>query len=357
MSKPWVGEAELTQALSLLAGYRPPAASQVKKATQVALKYQNEYKMVVFELEKYLKRSSADDKLAGIFVMDAICRSPQTREKDVFGPRFASRMKQICACLHDMPRADKLAFSSIVDEWRRRGTFSATSLPSEGDFPPAPAGSDGPAVGAGSSTAAFLLQSSEGDPFVPASSYSYSSSLSSSLSASLSSSSAIATVATTTLAAAAAADEATTKAAAVRKPGQDKRKTVKLCPFREGSCPYAEKCRFAHDQHATWQESIGCKADKKRPLGVSASTASGGKTLIFGQNDALEKPKGRDVANPAFQLKEYPATHVEAQQQDLQKLKFARTKLDCTASIGSVAFSKVPSYLFQHLVAGGSSKK
>ena len=47
----------------------------------------------------------------------------------------------------------------------------------------------------------------------------------------------------------------------------------------------------------------------------------------------------------------YPVTHVDGQPRDVQKEKFARTKLDCAAAIGSATFSRVSAHLFGKLVA------
>lgn len=113
-SKSWVGEAELIEALNSLLGQNPPPSALVKKATQSALKFQNEYKMVVFEIEKFIKRAASDDKISGIFVMDAICRATQGKEKDTFCARFASRMKQICSNLQDIPPNDKVTSCSSM---------------------------------------------------------------------------------------------------------------------------------------------------------------------------------------------------------------------------------------------------
>lgn len=47
----------------------------------------------------------------------------------------------------------------------------------------------------------------------------------------------------------------------------------------------------------------------------------------------------------------YPVTHADGQPREVQKEKFARTKLDCAPAIGSATFSRVPAYLFGKLVA------
>ena len=104
----WAGEAELSAALVALSSGTASEPDLVKKAAQVSVKFQNEYKMVVFELEKFIKKSKAEDKLAGILVIDLICKIAQGKDKDVFCARFGTRLKQIFACLHDLSPEDKV---------------------------------------------------------------------------------------------------------------------------------------------------------------------------------------------------------------------------------------------------------
>ena len=104
----WKGESELSGALQALVGCQSPSPDLIKKASQTALKFQSEYKMVVFEVEKFVKRAVASDKLSGILVMDSICKSAHSKEKDVLCARFGSRMKQIFLSLQDIPPGDKV---------------------------------------------------------------------------------------------------------------------------------------------------------------------------------------------------------------------------------------------------------
>ena len=106
----WVGEAELVSILETLKGQGDPLPQElIKRVTTVAVKFQGEYKMVVFEVEKFIKRAVPSDKLSGMTVIEAICRTAQGKEKDLFCARFGLRMKQICACLHDIPSSDKVS--------------------------------------------------------------------------------------------------------------------------------------------------------------------------------------------------------------------------------------------------------
>jgi hypothetical protein len=84
----WVGEEEMFAALTSLCKSRPVAASKVKVAAKIALKYSNDYKMAVHSIESFIKKAAPMDKLCGVYVLDAICRQPKSQ---MFRERFAIR--------------------------------------------------------------------------------------------------------------------------------------------------------------------------------------------------------------------------------------------------------------------------
>lgn len=75
-------------ALSSLCKQRPVAASKVKVAAKIALKYSNDYKMAVHSIESFIRKAAPMDKLCGVYVLDAICRQPKSQ---MFRERFAIR--------------------------------------------------------------------------------------------------------------------------------------------------------------------------------------------------------------------------------------------------------------------------
>ena len=84
----WVGEEEMSSALLSLCKSRPVAASKVKVAAKIALKYSNDYKMAVHSIEGFIRKAAPSDKLCGVYVLDAICRQPKSQ---MFRERFAIR--------------------------------------------------------------------------------------------------------------------------------------------------------------------------------------------------------------------------------------------------------------------------
>ena len=81
----WVGEEEMSSALLSLC---KSAASKVKVAAEIALKYSNDYKMAVHSIEGFIRKANPGIKLCGVYVLDAICRQPKSQ---MFRERFAIR--------------------------------------------------------------------------------------------------------------------------------------------------------------------------------------------------------------------------------------------------------------------------
>jgi hypothetical protein len=92
----WVGEEEMSSALLSLCKQRPVAASKVKVAAKIALKYSNDYKMAVHSIEGFIRKAAPADKLCGVYVLDAICRQPKSQ---MFRERFAIRSSHISSMI------------------------------------------------------------------------------------------------------------------------------------------------------------------------------------------------------------------------------------------------------------------
>lgn len=102
--KGWSGEQEFTNALNDLNNAHPVPTSKVKVAVNVAMKYSNDFKMIVYDLEKWMKKSIISDRIAGIFVMDSICRGSRAqhrdKSKDLFSLRFLTRLTEILGLMN-----------------------------------------------------------------------------------------------------------------------------------------------------------------------------------------------------------------------------------------------------------------
>lgn len=132
MSKSWPGENEIQNCLIDLVG--DCSISKIKQLCSSCFKYQNEYKMVVFEVEKFIKKSSPEDRLAGLFGLDAICKASRSqfgKEKDIFSNRFALRLKDTLTHIdyNKLSDKEKSTVSRMFDEWRRKEMFGDVIIP------------------------------------------------------------------------------------------------------------------------------------------------------------------------------------------------------------------------------------
>ena len=114
-SKPWAGEEELQKALQDLCGQSSVSSVKVKHVVSLANKFSNDFKMVVYEIEKFVKKANSDDKLGCIYVIDALCRQ-HSKEKDIYAKRFSIRLKETFDYLRKLPSKDKV--------WQLMSNFS-----------------------------------------------------------------------------------------------------------------------------------------------------------------------------------------------------------------------------------------
>eukprot|EP01031_Cornospumella_fuschlensis_P038145 gene38145-46351_t len=201
MSKPqWAGEAELQGALQELCGVYPVPSSKIRQAVTVANKYCAEFKMVVYEIERFVKKAAAEDKIAGVFVMDSLCRQ-HSKERETFAKRFAVRLKDTTSFLLKVSAKDRSTFLRLLDEWQRKEVFPASSLQAVATLFGAQ-----PFAEPGSSSRPADSAERAGDSAEPL-------------------------------------GELAGRKRALE--GGAARPALRLCPFRDG-CPLAERCKFAH---------------------------------------------------------------------------------------------------------------
>ena len=88
----------------------------IHQCVATAFKLQKEFKLVVYAIEMFIKKSKVDDKLGGLFVLDALCRESRSRygkDKDVFSNRFKLRIKETITFLDRVSVKDKVRFYRI----------------------------------------------------------------------------------------------------------------------------------------------------------------------------------------------------------------------------------------------------
>ena len=85
---------------------------KIESVVEVSFKFQNEFKMVVYEIEKFIKKSPNESKLPGLYVMDAVCKrsrlSNSAKERDIFINRFGLRLKETMSFLDKLSLKDKV---------------------------------------------------------------------------------------------------------------------------------------------------------------------------------------------------------------------------------------------------------
>jgi hypothetical protein len=220
----WNGEDEVKSVINeLIDG--PCTASKIKQACTVCLKFVNEYKMVVFEVERIVKKGTNGDKPTGVYLIDAICRNSRSQfgsHRDLYTTRFSLRIKETLGSIDftSLIPIERSSLYRIFNDWRKRDLFSSELVPygiNEMDSIGSPDSKNSPQ-----------------QQYSPV----YSNSKVSS---------------------------STSRQKTKLTNPSEKRKIAKVCPFRSGDsnnqCPFGEKCRFSHFE---WSSSLSNLLGKKR---------------------------------------------------------------------------------------------
>lgn len=256
--KGWQGEAEMQSALDNLINSNNNEKS-IKHVVATAFKLQKEFKLVVYTIEMFIKKSKPDDKLGGLFVLDALCRDSRAKygkEKDIFSNRFKLRLKETISFLEKVNSKDKSAIARLIDEWKKLDMFPLEMLsgfkfekevlPMRPSFGLSP--SDSPDHDSPEELYPIGRSGESSDAAVPG--------------VSLGSFTAVSSTANVTTApkGIAGSESGGTKDtqqeslhALTIKAMKDLRKAVRQCPFREGNCLFSDKCRFSHTDTNTLQ--------------------------------------------------------------------------------------------------------
>mmetsp|Transcript_66523 Transcript_66523/g.183757 ORF Transcript_66523/g.183757 Transcript_66523/m.183757 type:complete len:138 (-) Transcript_66523:113-526(-) len=87
------------------------SASSVKGVATAALSSPRDYKHHVYEIERFVVKSAAEKRLAGLYVIDAIVRGHE-KVKDgqvnIYASRFAARMPATIFALKEAPAKDQV---------------------------------------------------------------------------------------------------------------------------------------------------------------------------------------------------------------------------------------------------------
>jgi hypothetical protein len=80
--------------------------------------------MVTYEVEKLIKKGRTEDRIAGVYVLDSLCRQ-HTKEKELFAKRFAVRLKETLSFMKGTSHKDKTTLSRMLNEWHKKQVNSS----------------------------------------------------------------------------------------------------------------------------------------------------------------------------------------------------------------------------------------
>jgi hypothetical protein len=110
--------------------------SKIKELCHLCLKYTAEYKMVVHEVERFIRKSSnQSEKVAGLYLIDAICKASRAqhgKEKEVFAKRFSQRLLETIKFIpfDQVSNNEKQRINRMFGEWTKAEVFPPNCIPS-----------------------------------------------------------------------------------------------------------------------------------------------------------------------------------------------------------------------------------
>jgi hypothetical protein len=283
MSKGWPGEVELVgvfDALGAGADEGISLTSHLKAVVKACLKHQKEYKMVVFETEKFMLKASDEGKVAAVYVIDTVCRKEtQGKAKENFCARYASRFKQIFASLEKLNETNRLIVAKIVYQWRKRSVFPpSTTMPKYDDLKDVIEGTTKPVPPTKDNSSS---QSTSGDK------------------------------------------NAATKSKVVVKKTFNKERTIKFCAFREGSCPFGDKCRFRHVEHGVHDQYMVTRGNSKK---IPAHASDSREDMEYARIETGDMPSTKDITNVGMIVAD-TAFPMKRKTETKEDINFKRNKL------------------------------
>ena len=107
----------------------PLALRQINAVADMAMSLYKHYKLVVHSLEKYVRRSTRDTRLFGLYVIDALLRRSRAKfgegPRDIFATRLAINMLLTFAKLIEVRSFDLPRVHKILQSWRAKNIFSS----------------------------------------------------------------------------------------------------------------------------------------------------------------------------------------------------------------------------------------
>ena len=111
----------------------PPSSSKIKAVVTECMNYSKEYKFIVHELERYIRKATkSEQRIVGLYAIDAVCRKSQDRGgiKDPMLKRFGDKINGIIGFINLKSDGEKSALSKVCSGWMERKSFSENVLQS-----------------------------------------------------------------------------------------------------------------------------------------------------------------------------------------------------------------------------------
>ena len=122
---------EALAALAQLERGRAVSQTKVRAVAKACVAARDEYKLAVHQVEQFVKTAPAHCRLAGVYVIDAVCRrSKDQSQHDVFTPRFATQILATISALDDADLEDRQRLVKLVENWVKMRLFAGVDFES-----------------------------------------------------------------------------------------------------------------------------------------------------------------------------------------------------------------------------------
>ena len=122
---------EALAALTQLERGRAVSQTKVRAVAKACFAARDEYKLAVHQVEQFVKTAPAHCRLAGVYVIDAVCRrSKDQSQHDVFTPRFATQILATISALDDADLEDRQRLVKLVENWVKMRLFEGVDFES-----------------------------------------------------------------------------------------------------------------------------------------------------------------------------------------------------------------------------------
>ena len=122
---------EALAALTQLERGKAVSQTKVRAVAKACFAARDEYKLAVHQVEQFVKTAPAHCRLAGVYVIDAVCRrSKDQSQHDVFTPRFATQILATIGALDDADLEDRQRLVKLVENWVKMRLFEGVDFES-----------------------------------------------------------------------------------------------------------------------------------------------------------------------------------------------------------------------------------